>query len=421
MAMSRIFLACFLVIAVFPLLTGCSSMAKGVAEAMMERDDQKDERMCDIEGAAFPGVQESLDAQPPEAHHTKVLMVHGIGKHLPDYSIRFRQKLAAELGLDGVDGTVHVIDLVNQTEKPQTSVGLLKIYRLFSTTTSRDLIFYELTWSSITDKNKEVIAFDDSEAYTWRRAGLNKTLKGFMNATVPDVLAYEGEKRPLINKAVGQSVCWMFRHEWGDLPVKGSGFCDVHTAGIAANIARDDYFVVTHSLGSRIAIDTFNYAAGLKRDCGDCKNLKQLQNETITIFMLANQLPFLQVGHEPPDVTEAEGQYCKPSGAKYDSRLINKTRIIAFSDPNDILSYPVPPDYAAHYIDSRVCPEITNVDINVAHVADVFGMTEFANPLEAHSGYFDDDRVVKIIADGLDRKQMDPMIAQRCKWTEVKY
>jgi hypothetical protein len=137
--------------------------------------------------------------------------------------------------------------------------------------------------------------------------------------------------------------------------------------------------------------------------------------------MLANQLPFLQVGQAAPDVVGQEAKYCMPGGASYGKRLIGKTRIIAFSDPNDILSYPVPPDYAEHYIDSRICPEVSNIDINVAHVSNLFGMTEFANPLEAHSGYFGDERVVKIIANGMERDRMDPMIAQRCHWTEIKY
>ncbi len=96
------------------------------------------------------------------------------------------------------------------------------------------------------------------------------------------------------------------------------------------------------------------------------------------------------------------------------------TPIITFSDPNDILSYPIPSDYSNQYIDSRLCPEVVNVDINVAHVSSLFGITDFADPLQAHSGCMEDDRVVKLIANGLRRNNMDSTISKRCNWTEVK-
>ena len=143
-----------------------------------------------------------------------------------------------------------------------------------------------------------------------------------------------------------------------------------------------------------------------------------LQNETITVFMLANQLPLLQVGQEKPGTTGVTGEYCLPNGPHYSERLVGKVRIVAFNDPNDILSYPIPPDYADKYIDSRYCPEIINVDINVAQPKDLMGVTEFANPLEAHVGYHDDDRVIALMTNGLNRSQMSPLIAEKCNWTE---
>jgi hypothetical protein len=41
-------------------------------------------------------------------------------------------------------------------------------------------------------------------------------------------------------------------------------------------------------------------------------------------------------------------------------------QIIAFSDPNDLMSYPVPDQFADRYIESRLCRSVTNVTINVA-------------------------------------------------------
>lgn len=404
-------------------LSGCTSFAKGVTQAVLE-SEKKDSRLCEITGPAFEGVMDSLDhidkTNPPR--HTKILMVHGIGKHLPDYSARFLEKLTRTLNLDSVDPVVRQINLTD-SEEQLADAGILRVSRHFSSKNDHELFFYELTWSGIADEDREVIAFDSSAAYSYRRAGFNKSLKSFMNATVPDLLVYEGSKKPLIDKAVGQSVCWMFSRQWDVLPKSGAHYCDFYDDRIAEDIRSSNYYVVTHSLGSRITIDTFNNFALMRDSCEECKKLKKidgvLKDRVMTVFMLANQLPLLQVGQAKPVNTGLSDRYCSPTGAQYDERLIGKTRIVAFSDPNDILSYPVPIDYAREYIDSRMCPEVINVDINIATVNNAFGLTTFANPLDAHSGYQEDDRVVQIIASGLHRERMHPVIADRCHWTEV--
>ena len=66
---------------------------------------------------------------------------------------------------------------------------------------------------------------------------------------------------------------------------------------------------------------------------------------------------------------------------------VEKTQIIAFSDPNDLMSYPVPDKFAGQYIESRLCPCVTNVTINVAAVNSLLGLGEIANPMGAHLGY----------------------------------
>lgn len=421
--MKKMFL-CLAVCALVTPLTGCSSIAKGVTEAIMEKKDKaEDTRLCEIAGPAFEGIEASVahKAVAGAPGTTKVLMVHGISKHLPGYSARFREKLAASLGLDSMDPTIKNITLTNAVENGE-DVGTLRVSRHFSSANDREFLFYELTWSGIGEMDKEVIAFDDSEAYNYRRAGLNKSLKKFMNATVPDLLVYEGLKKGLIDKSVGQSVCWAFRGSWDNMPDNGRHYCNAYDNSIATNIKQDDFYIVTHSLGSRITIDTLNRFAADRENCEECKKLDglnaTLQNETITVFMMANQLPLLQVGQEKSGTTGVTDEYCQPGGSHYSERLVGKVRIVAFSDPNDILSYPIPPDYADAYIDSRYCPEIVNIDLNIAHPKDLLGVTEFANPLEAHVGYQDDDRVIALMTSGLNRNHMHPLIAEKCNWTE---
>ena len=65
----------------------------------------------------------------------------------------------------------------------------------------------------------------------------------------------------------------------------------------------------------------------------------------------------LQLGRELPEVTGQEEDYCEPGGLHYNHRMVSQASIVAFSDPNDLLSYGIPPGYQEKYIDSRLCTE----------------------------------------------------------------
>jgi starvation-inducible outer membrane lipoprotein len=45
----------------FILLTGCSSIGKGIAEAVLEKQDQDDNRVCEIWGENLPASSRSLN------------------------------------------------------------------------------------------------------------------------------------------------------------------------------------------------------------------------------------------------------------------------------------------------------------------------------------------------------------------------
>ena len=111
-------------------------------------------------------------------------------------------------------------------------------------------------------------------------------------------------------------------------------------------------------------------------------------------------------------------EFCGP-GASNPGRFFEKTQIIAFSDPNDLMSYPVPDQFADKYIESRLCPSVTNVTINVASVTSLLGLGNVANPLSAHLGYAADERVGGLIARGAGNPDVAPLVAERCTWRET--
>ncbi len=66
-----------------------------------------------------------------------------------------------------------------------------------------------------------------------------------------------------------------------------------------------------------------------------------------------------------------------------------------------------------------MCSKISNININVAYVINLFGVTEFVNPMAAHTGYDNDERVVAMLAHGLGNDNTAQIIDERCEWIET--
>jgi hypothetical protein len=185
----------------------------------------------------------------------------------------------------------------------------------------------------------------------------------------------------------------------------------------------DSYAFVSHSLGSRITIDGLQRIASILAN-GETAPFytaisNVMKNKEVPIYMMSNQLPMLQLGRALPDVRNQEAAYCQQTGEKYAERMLAKTSIIAFSDPNDLLSYAIPHDFVNKYLDSRLCINVTNININVAKIYDAFGLGKLANPTDAHIGYDTDDRVIALIAKGIANDKTAPIVNERCRWIET--
>ncbi len=418
----RLIKNCLLPVSLSIVLSGCASFGKGVAEAFLEKSDAEDTRLCYVRGNSFAGIEPGL-AKPQGK--TKVLMVHGVGDRLPGYSTEFLGKLVDELKLTAKSSTYKDIQLMSFSD-PEKRLGNLRVSRLQNEDSSRELWFYELTWSEITRAQKALLAFDNSGEYSFRRAEVNDMLKKFSNDTGPDPIIYLGESRDLILRAFAQAFCWMNKDSWGEIPGDGWHGCDF-TKGLSDNINQDELVFISHSLGSRITIDGITRMVNFlehpekKSTLRTINKMKReaLQKKHVQIFMLSNQLPMLQLGRKLPELTGHQADYCNINGSKYSSRMFAKTSIVAFSDPNDLLSYAIPHNFTEKYLDSRLCINVTNIDINIAKVFDAFGLGKIANPMEAHLGYSRDDRVAALIAKGIGNGNTAPIVKEKCQWTEM--
>ena len=413
------------VLLIFAGLPGCASMTKGAVLAFLEKSETPDTRKCEVSGKPFEGIGPLL---ANEHGKTKILMVHGVTDHIPGYTTQFQGKLAKELDLNARSAKSKNIAL-ESVLFPGKPLGNLRVTRLASAETGKEVLFYELTWSEITrEEKKELLAYDTSGEYSYRRAALNGVMKNFSNDAIADPLIYSGDSREPIQASFAQSFCWML-NDWNDLPERGKGHCSVATEVAAEHLMRDDYVFISHSLGSRIVSDGLQRIAGILprqekffQEKGlDAANLEAgpklvaaLQTKHVPIFMLSNQLPLLQLGRKLPEVRGQEADYCEPEGHHYNQRMVSQASIVAFSDPNDLLSYGIPPGYQEKYIDSRLCPDITNISINVSPVIEVAGLSG-VRPGPAHMGYDQDDRVIGLIAHGIGNPNTSPLVKERCE------
>ena len=416
-----------LVVLLLIMVSGCASIAKGVTQAILERSEEEDTRACYIEGPSSEGLEALMREQENEraignsTRVLKVLMVHGIGKHLPGYSARLTEHLMRELKLDLREEKYKEI-ILREPEIWDDPLGNLRISRYMNKARTRELLFYELTWSEIIEPERKILEFDDSAEYTFRRTALNAELKKFFNSHVPDSLIFLGESHVPILSSVRQSFCWMTQGDWDDYAPFTDASCDLQSGSRVQQLKEDDYAIITHSLGSRIAIDTLRFFCewALTQETEKFIELRNIYSSMeIPVYMLANQLPLLELGRKRATVRGQIGKYCRPDGELRSQRILGKLPIYAFSDPNDLLSYPIPPNFANEFLDSRLCPKVTNIAINVAKTISLFGLGEIANPASAHSGYDHDERVIALIAHGFGQENAADIIKERCTWLET--
>jgi hypothetical protein len=419
-------------------LSGCSSFAEGVTTALIKSGEDEHPEQCEVVGPAFEGMEAAMRApseQSPAsgngqpASKTKVMVVHGIGPAERDYSVRLQRNLTRELGLNVRNRRSKRIELRDPAFEG-TDLGSLTISRYLNDEGTQEILFYELVWAEITAREKRVLAYDTSERYRSRRASINHIAKEFLNDRISDPLIYVGESHTKILKSVDQAMCWTLYSDWNELPDRAVQACDRHEMASVDDLKGYQWVVITHSLGSRIVIDTMEFQARvvLKQFQSEADAMKRnkarellraWKAQTIQVYMLANQLPLLQLGRGEPEVVGQIDSYCLPEGDHYEERIVKELQVIAFSDPNDLLSYAIPPAYADEHMDSRLCPMVVNVSVNVVPTIDLFKVGEVADPLEAHTEYDNNHRVLGLMTRGIGNEEGEQAEALGCEWLKT--
>lgn len=404
------------------MLGSCASMERKLVGEVVDAGTVKLNR-CEIEGFSYQGMNHDLKSDKV----LKVLMIHGVGIHHPGYSRLLQQNLTNKMGFDVKSRLSKNISLLNPGDN-KTPIGNLQVTYWQNKDASKNMLFYELTWSEITTPYKDVIAFDTTEQYSEFRVPFNNMMKKFLDSTLPDPMIYLVDPNDLIINSSKQALCWMLKKNWDDIPAGKAEVCDILIEEQVEKLSQDNVVFITHSLGSEILmntiIDVSNEIAVKSNNLASSPrfmdNVHKLQNKEINMFMMANQMPMLMMSKPLPKVHNQVEDYCLKNGSKYGQRIFKRANIIAFSDPNDILSYAVPQSFADKYIDSRICPLVTNVSVNVAPEISAFGVG-IVNPVSAHTYYARSPKVINLMTEGTDDFGENKVLSEQCHFIQLKY
>lgn len=345
---------------------------------------------------SFSGLNQVLSDSAEKSGGLRLLIVHGMGNHDVDYSAPLTSELGRKLGLSYVPDS-------------EETVGIAADGVLYGYVRTKDfaddrrrLRVYEVTWSPITESLKaEQFRFDARLGS--KRSLVNRSLKNkLLNEKLSDAVLYAGDYRANMQLPIKKAVRMLL-----DDGVEGS----------------DRIAIITFSLGSYMTFDTLRAVHSGDRSMGILpQQVELIAEKTAHVYMLANQIPLLQlttvakprssgspssllsiapertIGAEAGDPVRDFISFRGGLGTRrlfaLDSPRV--LQIVAFTDPNDLLSYPLrPSDYAASEDGLHI--RTANIVINVAPWS-YLGLA--ADPVAAHTGWLKSSETVDAIAFG---------------------
>jgi hypothetical protein len=345
----------------------------------------------------FDGVAHLLD----KAGTVDVLLVHGMCTHDAAWANEAAENLYATMGGDPSQ--------VNLTPSPVGTTGIT-LFQQTLALPSGSLRVNAILWSPLTTPLKADLCYDQTvkskgctapeaaKAYPYQRARANRQIKdALLNDCLSDALIYQGKARVEINErmqdAIKQAVGATGGHI-GATPDAGSTVPMV---------------IVTDSLGSKV---TFDAIFKLASPHGRSKEMVgiSLFNRTAQVFMRANQMPILGLADKYLDGTLKIAQddagfpadpiqgLIRQRNDKPGPRSSSLPTVVAFSDPNDLLSFALvgsPHAAGAGY---------PIVDVIVSNDKTYLGFIELPN--NAHSDYKKNEDVKQLIACGKPRSKL---------------
>lgn len=333
--------------------------------------------------ARFPGlIQLAADTGGQRAD---VLLVHGMCTHDAGWADQVVAQLRQAI-------TAATAPADKRRGPAPGDPGQVEIIPATIDTPAGQLRLDALIWSPLTTPIKRQLCYDRTDqaplcagepAYPYTRARLNASLKNLLiDDCIADALIYQGVAREQIQRRMRDAVLQTL--EAGDAPTE------------------QPLMVISESLGSKILFDTL--LAMTREEAGS--RAAQLAERAVDrlrfLVMAANQIPLLSLAEQPIAGAARDLAPAAPDSLQLllQQRSERKRRppagpgltLVAFSDPNDLLSYTLPPErYASG--DVRV------YNILVSNATTWLGLLE--RPDRAHLDYLENPDVGRLIACGL--------------------
>lgn len=348
----------------------------------------------------FDGITSQLSQDRP----LDLIMVHGMCTHDETWAKQAVQDISSALGEVPEKGewkgrTVDGTDVLLYQQPLQTKRGILN--------------FNAIVWSPLTTPLKGQLCYDQTnksptcspeeakKLYPYTRATFNRILKDtILNDCLSDAVIYQGKARDEINVQMQRALLEA-------VATSGGGKTIDRPAESAAAVPKQlPLVVVSESLGSKVAFDALFKLSTNKESEAKAAAGSRTWNRITQIFMGANQLPILALADRRLDGTiamlrEQDGYPEDPIAALTRQRPKNlldarptTPQIVAFTDPNDLLSYILVPssNTAAYPV----------IDVVLSNDKTYLGLVELPNT--AHLGYLTNPEVRRLMACGKDKK-----------------
>ena len=352
--------------------------------------------------ANVPGIAQMVASEPSKS--LDLFVVHGMCHHDKAWATQELERIAQASGgraseFTGRESSPPGVAVYSRTiELPQGRVRA-----------------HALVWSGLTKPLKDRLCYDrahnrtsceappasDAKVYGYYRDWLNGLAKEtLVDDCFSDAVIYLGKSRDAIQSRI-QDALVKTRVEAAGVPVVAG-----YSLFKASQANNDGMVVLSSSLGSKLVFDAIDQMSK-SQDQDKQAAGAQLWNSMRGAFMAANQIPLLSLADENRlSSTEAAlgpnrvGEYAPdPLASLLSSRQTWNLQgmagrpslpIVAFSDPNDLLSFTTRP-----FLEQLPASEhYRAIDVVVRNA---WTLLLFANPLTAHTGYLDNPQVLKVL------------------------
>lgn len=343
--------------------------------------------------AQFPGLVDLAAQAAPRV--ADVLLVHGICTHdaswasevVPQLTQALRDASLPPPAAAAATGGTHA---GAPAANANAVSPVVEIVPAAVTTPAGSLRFNALIWSQLTIALKRQLCYDQSDKsaictgappYPHTRARLNARLKDYLiDDCLPDAVIYQGVARDAIQLRMRDAILQVLSAAQADTPL----------------------VVISHSMGSKILFDTLLRMTEEPAGSPAPRLAMQAVERLRFLVMAANQIPLLSLADQP---LPAAGAMAATSAPPPDSlQLLLRKRqasqrraqdrhltLVAFTDPNDLLSYTL--DEAKYAQDG-----VTVYNILVSNAPTWLGLLE--RPDTAHLEYLSNPDVGRLIACG---------------------